>query len=248
MNDVLWFAAILGVLALGGALIGIYAVFIGGPAGARKRARERRATHEERAAQAARRGWEYRAGPRDDFELSGRTPEGVRWRIDAVAYVDEGPPEGTTWRTNAIAAEAVQLYATPRRAYRAMSSWAGRLGLLAPDPQAAAAPVRKFLRRAREVTGAVSSGRSAELRERYVVLATDEALARRVFTGEVEAAFAAWLGEWDRARGPAGVFSVRLGGWDLSLHADAFLSDAPTLERLVELGRELARSYLAAAG
>jgi hypothetical protein len=225
MDDVYKLFLVLGALAAVLVFIGITAVV----AERRGRRKQRRA-HQVRAAQAAAHSWKYQPTHDPDFRLSGRSSQGISWKLSAhTTDAENSSPEQTTWSTNSVFAPDVQLYVSKRSDYGRIGTWLG---------DAAAPGLKLFRQSAKEILVNAPAGG-----DDFIVVAADESIGYQVFGPETQRAYLNWLSTWERAKHWDGSFTIQLGDRNLNIEVNQFIDSIDVLQVLVELGEALAHSY-----
>jgi hypothetical protein len=218
------------VLTLGAFSAVLIALGITAIVAERRGRRKQRTRHALRAGEAAAHQWKYQPTDDSDFRLSGRSREGITWKLAAHATdAENSSPERTTWSTNSVFAVDVQLFVSKRSDYNRIGTCLG--GSVPPL-------LRAFHERAREIVVKTLPGG-----DDYVVVAADESIGYQVFGPETQTAYVNWLTTWERVKHWGGSFTIQLGGRNLNIEINEFIDSIDALKMVVQLGEALAQSY-----
>ena len=203
----------------------------------RGRAEQARRAQALRVAAAAH-GWSLRmpTGAGGGFELSGRSDDGIDWRLreDATSVTaGERIDPTAVWSTNQVRSAALRLVVHARSVHDRLAGSAG-LALAdwlvreRPGGSGSGMPLRALLDGGKEV----DLGDPA-LRERFVVVSDDVALPATLLDASARATLKAW---------PDDQVSIQLGASNLRVQLGFARLDQAAIERMVRLGLQLARA------
>jgi len=204
---------------------------------------------QERERWALAHGWEYERAPIRGlhFRLRGRTAAGLNWMMEDKYSLNQRQGSTApllTWFTDDIQLPELVLMVVSRSEYKFLKSIAGKalLGIATAALHTLGAshnPISEFIERAQAI-----EPRLPPVAKGFLILSTDEQLARELTGAEVETLLQSFVQSavvWTTAQRS---LTISLGARNLRVQLQSYDRNIETLRKIVRLGTTLAESYL----